>query len=128
MNNLPKIPEDNFTQKREIIIDSYSETISSESTSEDRSVTAEKENTTSSMEDHFEDSSCRKENNVTKIEALLHQIATSLHSAAKGYMSLASCIHKIEPYEIPQVVAQIPPLPIECLLEKLELLMVKIKL
>ena len=31
---------------------------------------------------------------------------------AKGYMSLASCIHKLEPYEIPKVIAQIPPLPI----------------
>ena len=35
-DNLPKIPEDNFTQKREITIDSYSETISSESSNEDR--------------------------------------------------------------------------------------------
>ena len=26
-DNLPKIPEDNFTQKREVTIDSYSETI-----------------------------------------------------------------------------------------------------
>ena len=97
------------TQKREITIDSYSETISSESSSEDRTLTAEMENTTSSMEDHIEDSSCIKENNVTEIETSLHQIATSLQSAAKGYMSLASCIHKLEPYEIPQVIAQIPP-------------------
>ena len=63
----------------------------------------------SSMEDHIEDSSCIKENNVTEIETSLQQIATSLQSAAEGYMSLASCIHKIEPYEIPQVIAQIPP-------------------
>ena len=112
-DNLPKIPEDNFTQKREITIDSYSETISSESSSEDRTLTAETENTTSSMEDHIEDSSCIKENNVTEIETLLHQIATSLQSAAKGYMSLASCIHKLEPYKIPQVIAQIPPPPID---------------
>ena len=110
-DNLPKIPEDNFTQKREITIDSYSETISSESSSEDRTLTAEMENTTSSMEDHIEDSSCIKENNVTDIETLLHQIATSLQSAAEGYMSLASCIHKLEPYEIPQMIAQIPPPP-----------------
>ena len=27
-------------------------------------------------------------------------------------MSLAFCIHKLEPYEIPKVVAQIPPPPI----------------
>ena len=112
-DNLPKIPEDNFTQKREITIDSYSETISSESSSEDKTLTAEMENTTSSMEDHIEDSSCIKENNVTEIETSLHQIATSLQSAAKGYMSLASCIHKLEPYEIPQVIAQIPPPPID---------------
>ena len=42
-DNLPYIPEDNFTQKREITIDSYSETISSESSSEDRTLTAEME-------------------------------------------------------------------------------------
>ena len=112
-DNLPKIPEDTFTQKREITIDSYSETISSESSSKDRTLTAEMENTTSSMEDHIEDSSCIKENNVMKIETSLHQIATSLQGAAKGYMSLASCIPKLEPYEIPQVVAQIPPPPID---------------
>ena len=108
-DNLPKIPEDNFVQKREITIDSYSETISSESSSEDRTLTAEMENTTSIMEDHIEDNSCIKENNVTEIETSLHQIVTSLQSAAKRYMSLASCIHILEPYEIPQVVVQIPP-------------------
>ena len=112
-DNLPYIPEDNFTQKREITIDSYSETISSESSSEDRTLSAKTENTMSSMEDHIEDRSCIKENNVTEIETSLHQIATSLHNAAKGYMSLASCIHKLEPYEIPQVTAQIPPPPID---------------
>ena len=91
-DDLPKIPEDIFIQKREITIDSYSETISSESSSEERTLTAETENTTSSMEDHIEDSSCVNENNVMEIETALHQIATSLQSAAKGYLSLASCI------------------------------------
>ena len=110
-DDLPKIPEDNFTQKREITIDSYSETISSESSSEERTLTAEMENTMSSMEDYIEDSSCIKENNVMEIETLLHQIATSLQSATKGYLSLASCIRKLEPYEIPQMIAQIPPPP-----------------
>ena len=94
-------------------IDSYSETISSDSTSEDRTLTTETKNTTSSIEDHIEDSSCIKENNVTEIETSLHQIATSLQSAAEGYMSLASHIHKLNPYEIPQVIAQIPPPPID---------------
>ena len=37
-DNLPSIPEEQFTQKREITIDSYSETISSESSSEDRTI------------------------------------------------------------------------------------------
>ena len=82
-DNLPKIPEDNFTQKREITIDSYSETISSESSSEDRTLTTEMENTTSSMEDHIEDSSCIKENNVTEIETSLHQIVTSLQKCCQ---------------------------------------------
>ena len=71
-DNLPKIPEDNFTQKREITIDSCSETISSESSDEDRTITAEMENTTFSMEEYIEDGSCIKENPVTEIEALLH--------------------------------------------------------
>ena len=108
-DDLPKIPEDNFTQKREITIDSYSETISSESSSEERTLTAETENTTSSMEDHIADSSCITKNNVTDIETALHQIATSLQSATEGYLSLASCIRKLDPCEMPQMVTQIPP-------------------
>ena len=112
-DDLPKIPEDRFTQEREITIVSYSETISSESSSEERTLTAETENTTSSMEDHIEDSSCMKENKATEIERALHQIATSLQHAAKGYLSLASCVHKLEPCELPQMIAQIPPPPID---------------
>ena len=112
-DNLPCIPENNFTQKREKTIESYSETITSESSSEDRILTADTENTLSSMEEHIEDGSHIKENNVTEIETALQQIAMSLHNAAKAYMSLASCIHKLEPYEIPQVIAQIPPPPID---------------
>ena len=59
-DNLPNIPEDNFIQKREMTVDSYSETISSDSSSEDRTITAEPENSMSSMEDNIEDSSCIK--------------------------------------------------------------------
>ena len=61
------------------------------------------------MEEHVEDGTCLKESHVTEIETALHQIATSLHNAAEAYVSLASCIHKLEPYQIPQVIAQIPP-------------------
>ena len=76
-------------------VDSYSETISSDSSSEDRTITAETENSISSMEDNIEDSSCINENNVTEIETALHQIATSLQSAAEGYIPLASHINKL---------------------------------
>ena len=100
-------------QKREVTIDSYSETISSESSSEDRTVTANTENSMSSMEDNIEDSSNIKEISTTEIENVLHQIAASLHGAAKGYMSLASHIKKLNAYELPQVIAQIPPPPID---------------
>ena len=112
-DNLPNVPEDNFIQKREVTVDSYSETISSDSSSEDRTITAETEDSISSMEDNFEDNSCIKETNATEIEALLHQIASGLQSAAEGYMSLASHITKLNPYELPQVIAQIPPPPID---------------
>ena len=72
------------------------------------------EDTSTSMEDHIETCTTvtKKENNVTKIESALHQIASSLQSTAGTYMTLASCISKLEPYEIPQVIAQIPPPPI----------------
>ena len=81
--NLPNIPEDNFLQKREVTVDSYSETISSDSSSEDRTVTAETENSMSSMEDNIEDSTNIKESNATEIETALHQIATSLRIPVK---------------------------------------------
>ena len=71
------------------------------------------ENTLSSMEEHIEDGTCLKESHVTEIETALHQIATSLHSAAEAYLSLASCIHKPEPYKILQVIAQILPPPMD---------------
>ena len=71
------------------------------------------ENSMSSMEDNIENSTNLKENNATEIEAALHQIVTSLQSAVEGYMSLASHINKLKPYELPQVIAQIPPPPID---------------
>ena len=67
----------------------------------------------SSMEDNIEDSSCIKENNATEIETSLHQMTISLQSAAEGYMSLASHKKKLNPYELPQVIVQISPPPID---------------
>ena len=78
-------------------------TISSESSSEDRTLTAKMEDTLTSMEEHIDDNTniTRKENNVTEIESTLHQIASSLQSAAGACMTLASCRHDLEPYKIP---------------------------
>ena len=100
-------------QKREVTVDSYSETVSSNTSSDDRTITAETENSTSSMEDNIEDNSCIKEANATDIEASLHRIASGLQNAAEGYMSLTSHISKLNSYKLPQVIAQIPPPPID---------------
>ena len=89
--------------------DSCSETISSDSSSDDRTITGETEDSTSSMEDNIEDNSCIKGTNATEMEASLHQIASGLQSTTEGYMSLASHITMLSPYELPQVIAQIPP-------------------
>ena len=41
----------------------------------------------------------------------LHQIAAGLQSVAVGYLALASHMSKVVPYKLPQVVALIPPTP-----------------
>ena len=73
--------EDKFIQKREITIDSYSKSISSDDeASDDRTVTADSD---SSAAQSFEDAPCKLETNVVEIEAILNQIASGLQSAAK---------------------------------------------
>ena len=120
-SELPKIPEECFTQEREVTIASYSETISSESSSEDRTLTMETEMTSSSMEDHKEDGTHITENNIrmqgdniSKLESALHQIATGLQHAAEGYLLIAASIPKLKPYEIPQTIAQNTPTSYKC--------------
>ena len=108
-DNLPDVPEDNFMQEREVTVDSYSETISSDSSSDDNTITADPEDSTSSMEDK----SCVWETDSMEIEASLHWIASGLQNAAEGYMTLASYISKLNPYELPQVITQIPPPPFD---------------
>ena len=61
-------------QKREVTVDSYSETISSDSSSDDR-ITIETENSTTSMEDNIEDNSCIKK----RLPSLLLQWGTYLN-------------------------------------------------
>ena len=108
-NELPTLPEENFIQKRENTVDSYSESISSdEEASDDRTITADSD---SSEALDFEDTPCKLETSATEIEATLNQIATGLQSTANGYLALASHLPMLSPYELPQIVAQIPPPP-----------------
>ena len=109
-DNLPNVPEDNFLQKREITIDSYSETILFLLIllSDDDTLTANYSSSASS----FEEISCTWEVDSKGIEATIHQISSGLQSAAEGYLNLASHISNIAPYELPQVITQIPPPPI----------------
>ena len=108
-DNLQDVPEDNFIQKREVTVNSYSETISSDSSSDDSTITADSDNSTSSMEDK----TCVWEAHPTNIEATLHQIASGLRNAAEGYLTLASHVSKLAPYELLQVIAQLPPPPVD---------------
>ena len=106
-DDLPAVPEENFTQKRQVMVDSYSESISSnDDSSNDRTITADSD---SSATPAFEEMPCEWEAHPKGIEATLHQIAASLQSAAEGYLASASHMSKVAPYELPQVVAQIPP-------------------
>ena len=51
-DNLPTVPEDNFMQKREVTVDSYSETISSNLSSDDSTITVDSNSSaTSSFEE-----------------------------------------------------------------------------
>ena len=48
-DNLPAVPEENFTQKREVTVDSYSESISSnDKSSDDRTVTVDSDSSATS--------------------------------------------------------------------------------
>ena len=110
-DNLPAVPEENFTQKREITVHSYSESISSDDDPRnDRTITAD---SNSSAAPSFEENLCKWEANPKGIKATLHQIAAGLQSAAEGYLTLALHMSKVAPYELPQVVAQIPPPPMD---------------
>ena len=100
-DNLPAVPEDNFIQKREVTVESYSETISSNLSSSHNTVTADSD---SSAALSFEETSCKMNMDTKGIEATLHQIASGLQSVAEGYLTLASHISGIAPYELPQVI------------------------
>ena len=109
-DNLPAVPKDNFMQKREVTVNSYSETITSVESSDERTVTAESDSSAASS---FEETPCKWETDSKGIEATLHQIASGLQNATEGYQTLASQISNLAPYELPQVIAQIPPPPMD---------------
>ena len=92
-------------------MDSYNESISSnDESSDDRTITADSD---SSAASDFEEAPCEWEANAKGIEATLHQIAARLQSAAEGYLVLASHISKVVLYELPKVIAQVPPPPMD---------------
>ena len=109
-DNLPAVPEDNFVQKREVTVDSYSENISFNLSSDVNTITAD---SNSSAASSFKEPPCKLDMDAKGIEAMLHQIASGLQCTAEGYLTLASHISGIAPYELPQVIAQIPPPPMD---------------
>ena len=97
-------------KNREVTVDSYSETISSnDESSDDRTMTADSDSSAASS---FKETPYKWEADSKGIEATLHQIATGLQSTVEGYLALASHVAKVAPYELPQVIAQIPPPPL----------------
>ena len=65
------------------------------------------------LQKSLEDAPCKLETDSQEIEATLNQIASGLQNAAEGYLTLASHISKLAPYELPQTIAQIPPPPMD---------------
>ena len=91
------------------MIDSYSESISlDDDPSDDRTRTADSDISAATI---FEETPCEWEADLKGIEATLHQIAASLQSTAEGYLALALHMSQVVLYELPQIVAQIPQIP-----------------
>ena len=103
--NLPDVPEENFTRERERTVDSYSESISlDDEPSDERTITADSDSSEAAV---FEDAMVGWELDPKEIEATLHQRAT----ASDRYLALASHIAHVAPYELLQVIEQIPSPP-----------------
>ena len=93
------------------MIDSYSESISlDDDPSNERTITMDSNSSAAAI---FKETPCGWEADLKGIEATLHQIATSLQSTAEGYLAFASYMSQVAPYELPQLVAQIPPPPMD---------------
>ena len=93
------------------MIDSYNESISSDDDpSNGRTITADNDSSAATL---FKETPCEWEADLKGIEATLHQIAASLQSTGEGYLTLALHMSQVAPYELPQIVAQIPPPPMD---------------
>ena len=116
-DDLPDVPGDNFIQKREVAVNSCSEAISSDSSSDDGTMAPDNDDSTSSMEDK----SCVWEADSMGMEASLHWVASGLQNTAEGYLTLTSHVSGIAPRGLPQIITQIPHLLLMflCPLEKL---------
>ena len=62
----------------------------------------------SSAASSFKETLCKLDTDTKGIETTLHQIASGLQSATEGYLTLASHISGIAPYELPQIIADTP--------------------
>ena len=97
--------------ERERNVDSYSESISwDDEPSDERTITADSESFEAAV---FEDAMVGWEVDPEGIETTVHQIATGLKHASDGYLALAMHITHVAPYELLQVIAQIPPPPVD---------------
>ena len=92
-DDLPAVSESSFVQKREVTIDSYSESISSnDESSDDRTVTADSD---SSAAQSFEDAPCKLETDSTTMEATLNQIALGIMKCCRGIFNTSISYTKI---------------------------------
>ena len=80
-DNLLAVPEDNFIQKREVTVDLYSETISSNVSSNDSTITADSDSSAASS---FEETPCKWETDSKGIEATLHQNSLRITKCCRG--------------------------------------------
>ena len=108
------------------MIDSYSESISlDDDPSNERTITADSNSSAAAI---FKETLCEWETDRKGIEATLHQIATGLQNTAEGYIHLALHMSQVAPNELPKMVAQIPPSPMDVPLPtRKALLMAKVK-
>ena len=112
-DDIPAVPEENFTRERERTVDSYSESLSSDDEpSDDRTMTPDSDSSEAAV---FEETTIGRDADPNGIEATLHQIVTGLKNAAEGYLAQASHVAQVDLYELPQSVAQIPPSPMDAL-------------